>query len=60
MAPLREYTLTINGSTTTMLLSEEDAARLGALLVAAEIPERHELVEGKARKHVANKARTTP
>lgn len=53
MGELREYMYVTNGVTTTAMLSEQDAARLGAVIVAepAEAP------EAKSRT-VADKSRT--
>lgn len=60
MGPLREYDLKINGSPTTVLLTEEDAKKLGATpvrepeLPAADLPP--DDVDTKARRPM-NKAR---
>jgi hypothetical protein len=52
MAELREYRVTVNGHTTVMNLSEEDAARLDGIPVQGE-------PDQKQRTEVPNKARTT-
>lgn len=56
MGPLREYHVVMNGAPTTVLLTDEDAARLGATPVAQE-PATAPAPEAKARRP-ANKART--
>jgi hypothetical protein len=60
VGPLREYDLTINGAPTTVLLTEEDAAKLGATpvpepaLPAVDLPPGD--IDTKARRPL-NKAR---